>query len=68
MGHVTVNWNAFSFYSKPHSERPAPSPVEVTVLTKLEPRSLIRYQKRDVWVENTKLVHTGFRKALYYAA
>jgi hypothetical protein len=44
-------------------------PVAVTVICKLasEPRSLIQWKNEEVWIENERLVHTGWRTAIVEA-
>ncbi len=61
---LTVNWKQFGKYTKPTQDESMWEPV--VVLTKLEPRSLIRRRNgKELWVENTKLVHNAFRRAVY---
>jgi hypothetical protein len=44
-------------------------PVPVTVICKLasEPRSLILWENKEVWIENDQLVHTGWRTGILQA-
>jgi hypothetical protein len=62
---LTVNWKQFGKYTKPAQQVEAMW-EPVVVLTKLEPRSLIRRRNgKELWVENDKLVHNAFRRAVY---